>query len=365
MTNASDAHSAAHDVTVAILWRGDPQARGKHIGANNRLRPIADALSRLGARVDACVFSEDVLDDVRAQLMSVDGVLVWVDPIDEGRDRSALDPLLREAGDAGVWVSAHPDVIMKMGVKEALYRTRDLGWGVDTDLYPDFDDFLARFPGRLAGTGPRVLKQNRGNGGIGVWKVDLISGGDDAGAVVRVLQARRGSSAEEMRLTEFMKRCEVYFANAGRIVDQAFAPRLPEGMIRCYLSQNKVVGFGRQLIKALVALPDDAPPEAATPGPRIMHAAHAPAFQALRARMEADWVPGLQRLLEIDATSLPVLWDADFLLGPKTATGEDTYVLCEINVSAVAPFPDQAPEPVARATVQSILAVRRMRASNA
>ena len=39
--------------------------------------------------------------------------------------------------------------------------------------------------------------------------------------------------------------------------------------------------------------------------------------------------------------SLPVLWDADFLYGPRTASGDDTYVLCEINVSSVIPFPDR------------------------
>jgi hypothetical protein len=37
--------------------------------------------------------------------------------------------------------------------------------------------------------------------------------------------------------------------------------------------------------------------------------------------MEADWVPGLQRLLEIETSALPALWDADFLFGPKTAAG--------------------------------------------
>ena len=44
-------------------------------------------------------------------------------------------PLLREVARAGPWVSAHPDVILKMGVKEVLYRTRHLGWGTDTHLY--------------------------------------------------------------------------------------------------------------------------------------------------------------------------------------------------------------------------------------
>ena len=53
-------------------------------------------------------------------------------------------------------------------------------------------------------------------------------------------------------------------------------------------------------------------------------------------------------MLDIDERSLPVLWDADFLYGPRTASGDDTYVLCEINVSSVIPFPDQAPAAVAR-----------------
>ena len=34
--------------------------------------------------------------------------------------------MLREVATAGVWVSAHPDVILKMGVKSVLYRTREL-----------------------------------------------------------------------------------------------------------------------------------------------------------------------------------------------------------------------------------------------
>ena len=33
--------------------------------------------------------------------------------------------------------------------------------------------------------------------------------------------------------------------------------------------------------------------------------------------------------------------------GPRTAAGEDTYVLCEINVSSVFPIPDDAPGAIA------------------
>src|SRR4051812_9939751 len=165
--------------------------------------------------------------------MAVDGVLVWVDPIHHGKTRAALDPMLREVAGRGPWVSAHPDTILKMGTKEVLYRTRHLGWGADTHLYRTPAEFAAEFPNRLRAAGPRVLKQNRGNGGQGVWKVELASDP----TIVCVLEARRGSTIEELPLAAFMARCEAYFGGEGCIIDQPFQPfqpRLPDGMIRCY-----------------------------------------------------------------------------------------------------------------------------------
>jgi len=60
----------------------------------------------------------------------------------------------------------------------------------------------------------------------------------------------------------------------------------------------------------------------------------------LKDKLERYWVPAMCRVLDIHTGDLPVIWDADFLLGPKTDNGEDTYVLCEINVSSVFPFPE-------------------------
>jgi len=58
-----------------------------------------------------------------------------------------------------------------MGTKEVLYRTRELGWGSDTHMYSTVEEFRAQFPATLVSNRIRVLKQNRGNGGVGVWKV--------------------------------------------------------------------------------------------------------------------------------------------------------------------------------------------------
>src|SRR6202035_4589773 len=112
-----------------------------------------------------------------------------------------------------------------------------------------------------------------------------------------------------------MARCEPYFGWSGCIIDQPFQPRLPEGMIRCYMGADKVVGFGHQLIKALIS-PEGPESEAAQPGPRIMYPASVPEFQSLRAKMEREWTPQLMQLLNLDVPALPIIWDADFLYGP-------------------------------------------------
>jgi hypothetical protein len=334
---------------VAILWRGDAETRRAATPQNNRFYRIFQELDALGIYAEPAVYAEEFAEEVREQLLSADGVLVWVDPIHQGKNRAALDPLLRDVATRGPWVSAHPDVIMKMGVKEVLHRTKHLGWGTDTNLYRTAAQFGAGFPFRLQSSGPRVLKQNRGNGGQGVWKVELVSDRADEASIVRVLHAQRGSAPEDMRLQEFMARCEPYFASGGCVVDQPFQPRLPDGMIRCYMGTDKVVGFGHQFIKALIPPPPegmDSP--AAQPGPRIMHGADAAAFQKLRARMEDEWTPQMMQVLGVDAAALPIIWDADFLYGPRTASGEDSYVLCEINVSSCFAIPDQAPAAIAR-----------------
>jgi hypothetical protein len=62
----------------------------------------------------------------------------------------------------------------------------------------------------------------------------------------------------------------------------------------------------------------------------------------------------MQQRLGIAVSDLPVLWDTDFLYGAKDASGDDTYVLCEINVSCVSPFPDEALSPLVDAIADSL-----------
>jgi hypothetical protein len=86
-----------------------------------------------------------------------------------------------------------------------------------------------------------------------------------------------------------------------------------------------------------------------------------PAYRALREKAQTQWVPQMTKILGVDASSLPVIWDADFLYGAKTQSGQDTYVLCEINVSAVWPFPPMAAPTVAAAALACVKATRELR----
>ena len=189
---------------VAILWRGDEDARRNVTADSSRFKAVFAALADVGVDAEPVVYEDDVLDAVRAQLALVDGVLVWVNPIHEGRNRANLDALLREVAAHGVWVSADPDVILKMGTKEVLHRTRMMSWGSDTALYRTSEAMRVELPARLA-AGPRVIKRNRGNGGQGVWKVETLASSRKR-PMVRVLDATKDAS-EEVALDEFLDWC--------------------------------------------------------------------------------------------------------------------------------------------------------------
>ncbi len=250
---------------VAIVYPGDYADRANATAENNRFADLFGAFAAEGIHAEPAVYHDDFCAEVHDQLMRVDGVLVWVNPIQDGRNRSVIDAMLREVAAAGIFISAHPDIILKLGTKEVLYRTRDIGWGCDTHLYNSMEQMRLELAARLANGKLRVVKQYRGNGGIGVWKVQLplsnLTSAErstvappQSETIVRVRHAKRGCSEEEITLGEFFARCEEYFLADGRMIDQAYQERLPDGMIRCYLVHDKVVGFGHQAITLLSKL---------------------------------------------------------------------------------------------------------------
>jgi len=339
---------------IALLWhRAEDATKARRA----RLDGVFQALTALGAAPEPVVYADDVAEATRERLLGTDGVLVWVNPITDGVDRTVLDAVLRDVVAAGVWVSAHPDVVSLLGTKEVLHRTRSLGWGSDVRVYDDVAALRSAMPSRLL-SGPLVLKRARGNGGLGVWRLELPPGRRPGlASTVRVQHAHDGAT-EDVPLGAFVERFAAYLEGGGRLVEQPFLARAGEGMVRCYLSGGTVAGFGEHIPRGFSVVDTGAESATALGFEKTMRGPEAAAFRALRVAVESEWVPGMLHLLGLDAAALPAIWDADFLRGPKTAADEDTWVLCEINASCVSPFPGEAAGAIARTAYARVLARR-------
>lgn len=307
--------------------------------AESRFVALFAALEAAGVHAQPAVWHDDFADEVTEQLLQSSLVLVWCNPIEGGRRRDRLDAVLRAVAASGVVISAHPDSILRLGTKDVLTETRDLPFGSDVHRVDSLAQLHAELPARLDG-GARVLKQHRGHSGIGVWRIERTAPGS---SLLSVRHAQRGSDEEQMDLPDLIQRLAPYFEaeNGGHMIDQAWQPGLTRGMVRAYLVEDRVAGFGHQAINAL--FPARAGEPSSQPGPRLYHGPDEPAFQELRQLLESEWVALLAERVGLAREQLPLLWDCDFMFG-----GASGHVLCEVNVSSVSPFPPSAIEPLVR-----------------
>ncbi len=313
---------------IALLYPGDRQARDQADPAASRFAALFSAFRAAGIAAEPAVWNDAFADEVVAQLRQVEAVLVWCNPIEGGQRRDRLDAVLSDAAAHGCFVSAHAEAVLRLGTKDVLFETRDLPFGSDVVRVDSVAQLRAELPQRLM-SGPRVLKQHRGYSGIGVWRVEAAPRGR-----FQVRHAQRGSTPQHMNLPELLETFAPYFEPqaGGHMIDQAWQPRLAQGMVRAYLVGDRVAGFGHQAINALH-------PDELQPGPRLYHGPDVPQFRGLRQRLEAGWIGLLRERVGLAVEHLPLLWDCDFLSGEPSASDPERHVLCEINVSSVSPFP--------------------------
>lgn len=327
---------------VALLYPGDRAARDRSAPAESRFAPLFEAFAAAGVAAEPAIYNDDFADEVAEQLRHFDGVLVWSNPIESGRRRDRLDAVLREAAQAGVFVSTHPDTILRLGTKDVLLDVRDLPFGSDVVRVDSLAQLADELPQRLLKEA-RVLKQYRGHSGIGVWRVER----QDGTALLKVRHAQRGSEEERIGMQALLEHLAPYFEpeNGGHMIDQAWQPRIAEGMVRAYLVEDHVAGFGHQAVNALH------PSEPIT-SPRLYHPADLPQFLRLRQLLETQWIELLRQRVGLTREQLPMLWDCDFMFGEQPGT----YVLCEVNVSSVSPFPPSATAPLVAAMTHRLSA---------
>ena len=315
---------------AALMIYGDINS-GRNALTEEKYKDLAIAFSSEEFKIESVLYNDEASHKLADELLKYDAVLVWVNPIEQGNDRKRLDALLVDIANKGCFVSTHPEVILKMGTKDVLYKTKHMDWGGDIKMYTSYEDFYSRFPESLQASQIRVLKQYRGNGGNGVYKVVYISEGE-----LKLTHAAAGSQERILLLSDFYSEFSPFFLNDGLMIDQDWNKNIVNGMVRCYLSGTKVAGFGYQEINALYELNN----KTYLPGKRYYYTENCGLFSDLKEIMEDKWVPELQNSLSIASNMMPVIWDADFFINKANSkSAKDKYSLCEINVSCVSPFP--------------------------
>jgi len=316
-----------------MIWGANANERS--VFTDEKYKGLADFFQQRGLAVESIVYNNTLAEALRDTLYQLDGLLVWVNPIEHGDNRDILDQLLTDIIAKGVMVSSRPGTILKIGTKKVLYETCDMPWGGDVRQYDTLQVFKSSFWASLERSRIRVLKQYRGDGGNGVFKISLH---DDAALPIAVLHAKRGSAEERVTFEGLCSMFAPYFENGRPLIDQEWNPNLTNGVVRCYLSGTRVAGFGYQEINALY--PSQG--EQVQPGRRYYYTENCGLFQDLRHVMEANWLYLLATKYDLGKDDFPVIWDCDFFINDFTGQREQKYALCEINVSCVSPFPESA-----------------------
>jgi hypothetical protein len=334
-------------ITIGILLY-DSGGAPRNVFTEDKYRLLAERMTMAGWQVKTLGYHDDRQEAVRSAALQCDALLVWINPIEPGLNRATLDLFLRELAETGLLVSAHPDAILRIGTKDVLVSTQALGWSIDACAYRSLEEFKTRFPAQVKRDGIRVLKQYRGHSGNGVWKITAGAAG-----TYEVRPAARDATGELMPEARLLAHFDSeVFARGSHLIDQRWVPTLPRGMVRAYLCGAKVAGFGYQEINALYPAAPDEDFTRQQPSRRHYYTGQCHLFQGLRQRLEGEWVPGLCACAGIGLQELPLLWDADFLLGNPPRE----YLLCEINASCVSPFPDSAITPLLKEITRRLAA---------
>ncbi len=296
--------------------------------------PMVEALRASGWSAEAVYYRDDERDELFDRVVAkADAYVSRINPGTIPGGESAYFDMLRKLCAAGVVGMPHPDAMIGYGAKDALVKL--VGTGLvppDTTAYYTVDDFRSRFPGMLAG-GRRVLKQNRGSTGEGIWLVSVddpraSAPGAAAPADTRVKCVEAvDNHVEHHTLAEFMKHCEQYIVgDNGMLVDMRFMPRIKEGEIRILLVGEKPIFVVHKK-----------PAEAAD-------AFSATLFSGAKYTYDdpGKWRPLIDMFLgqlpdvmqRLGGYEIPLIWTADFMLD-TAADGSDSYVLGEINCSCV------------------------------
>ncbi len=310
----------------------------KYIDGHRRdTMPIVNAIKEAGWHAEVVYYRPEWSDALFEYVSSnFDAYISRVNPGNiPGGEKGYFD-LLTKLSEAGLIGMSTPAEMMAYGAKDALVKLNDTDLvPADTAAYYDVETFHNTFPTSIS-YGERVLKQNRGSTGEGIWRVQLedkeLAASVEPGTALPLDTKLRCTEAvdnhtEIRELGEFMDFCDQYIiGDNGMLVDMRFMPRIVEGEIRILLVGPHPVFV---VHKKPAAGGDNF---SATLFSGAKYTYDKPESWQELVDMFAEARPVIAEKLGGD--NIPLIWTADFMLA-DAEDGSDTYVLGEINCSCV------------------------------
>ncbi len=293
--------------------------------------PIIEALKKRGWSSEIIFYHDE--DRGEIYRYTIDTADAYISRVDPGNlvNETCYFQMLRELVNNGVVGLPHPDAMIAYGAKNSIEKLKG-SQIVPEDVYTyyHFETLKEEFPKRLK-NGIRVLKQNRGTSGEGIWKVEVVDfiryqGDIPLNAKLKLTEAK-DNHTEYKTLQEFLEFCIQYFeGNDGMLLDMPFFERIVEGEIRALMLRDRV-------LKILHKKPINK-----------KGAFSATFLSGAKYRYDTkeewpDLVLTLKKSLgtirkRLGNYKLPLLWTADFILDTDE-NGNDKYVLGEINASCI------------------------------
>lgn len=305
--------------------------KGKY-GFRKDSKSIIDSLKKRGWSAEIIFYKDEDRGEIyRHTIEKSDAYISRVNPGNLDNETGYFQ-MLRELVNNGVEGLPHPDAMIAYGAKNSVEKLK--GSDIvpdDVYTYYDFDTLKEKFPKSLK-NGIRVIKQNRGSTGEGIWRVEVVDSekykkGIPLDAKLKLTEAR-DNHTEEKTLQEFLEYCIKYLeGDNGMLLDMPFLERIKEGEIRVLMLRDSVVN----IVHKKPAETKDAFSATLFSGAKYRY--DKPEKWPELVKKVKDSLRMIQsRLGNYD---LPLIWTADFMLDTDKKTGKDKYVLGEINASCV------------------------------
>ncbi len=318
---------------VVIFEARGGSDKGKY-GFRRDSKPIVDSFKNRGWTAEI-IFYEDK-DRGEIYRHTLDKADAYISRVNPGNlvDETGYFQMLRELVTNGVVGLPHPDAMIAYGAKNSVEKLK--GTGIvpdDVFTYYDYETLKEAFPKSLK-NGVRVIKQNRGSTGEGIWRVEVLSPEKYKNKKSIPLDAKlklteaKDNHTEEKTLEDFLKFCIQYLdGDNGMLLDMPFLERIVEGEIRVLMLRDNVVN----IVHKKPAQTKDAFSATLFSGAKYRY--DKPEEWPELVQLVKSSLPMMQKRL--GNYDLPLIWTADFMLDTDKKTGKDKYILGEINASCV------------------------------